>query len=85
MNTGGDPVEITGELMDEIEKSDAEAECSFKGTSAPPKGAGSKDPALFFYDKNRQVPHPAEPACFSRSERLGNLVIYLFGNDERII
>lgn len=40
VNTGGDPVEITGELMEEIEKSDAEAECSFKGASAPPNLIG---------------------------------------------
>lgn len=36
MNTGGEPVEITGALIEEIEKSDTEAECSFKGASAPP-------------------------------------------------
>ena len=37
VNTGGDPVEITGEIIDSIEKSDAEAACSFKGASPPPK------------------------------------------------
>ena len=36
-NTDGEPVEITAELMEEVEKSNAKAECSFKGTSAPPE------------------------------------------------
>ena len=36
LNTGGNPVEITGKIIEEVEESNAEAECSFKGRSAPP-------------------------------------------------
>lgn len=36
-NTDGEPIEITAELMEEVEKSNAKAECSFKGANAPPK------------------------------------------------
>ena len=36
ITTGGEPVEITGQIISDIEASDAKAECSFKGLSAPP-------------------------------------------------
>lgn len=41
LNTGGNPVEITGTIIEEVEESNAEAECSFKGCSAPPKQTGT--------------------------------------------
>lgn len=37
LNTGGNPVEITGKIIEGVEESNAEAECSFKGRNAPPK------------------------------------------------
>lgn len=46
VNTGGDLVEITGEIIDSIEKSDAEAACSFKGASPPPNCANPN--SVFF-------------------------------------